>query len=462
MLRFMRKYATGYLVKALFGLIIVVFIFWGVGSFKERDKVVAEVGPYKVSIMEYHESYKKLLNLYRMILKDKMDDAALKELNIREKAMDQVVDRYLLLGAAKDLGFTMSDAEFDTYLASVDAFKVDGKFSPRLYAEMLKRNGLDAKQFEAQEKVTLLTSRAGAVMRDNAVALGEDELWSAYVQERGMVNLGYLEIDPADYRKNVTVDEKEVEGIYEKEKGQYRTERRYRLAYLVVDQKSGMKDDAVYMELLKAKDLSAYGRQKGFQVTDLGLLGEKDVKEKLKGLKVEEWLKDLKKGDVSLPVRTDRGAYIFQLLEFEEGRAIDKTIVVGEIRERLLNEKARGFARAQAEDMIAKRSAVFKKETGFIPRNATSIPGVGAVAREDAGILSLNENKPYYGKPVTVGNKIFVFGFKAEKQPDKAQWEKEKASYRRYLAGKRQDEVFRSMLEEMKKKTKVTIHWSEV
>lgn len=462
MLRFMRKYATGYLVKALFGLIIIVFIFWGVGSFKDRDKVVAEVGPYKVSIMEYHDSYKNLLNLYRMILKDKMDDASLKELKLREKAMDQVVDRYLLLLASKDLGFTMSDGEFDSYLANIDAFKVDGKFSPRLYAEMLKRNGLDAKQFEAHEKVTLLTSRAGAVMRDNAVALGDDELWASYVQERGMVNLGYLEIDPSEFRKNVSVDDKELEGLYEKEKGQYRTERRYRLVYLVVDQKSELKDDAVYMELVKAKDLPAYGRQKGFQVTDLGILGEKEVKERLKGLKVEEWLKDLKKGEVSLPVRTDGRSHIFQLVDFEEGKAIDKTAVLKEIRERVLNEKARGFARAQAEDLIAKKSATFKKETGFISRNATSIPGVGAIAREDAGILSLASDKPFYGKPVVVGGKVFVFGFKAEKQPDKARWEKEKASYRRYLANKRQDEVFRSILEEMKKKTKVTIHWSEV
>ena len=43
MLRFMRKYATGWLVKGLFGVIIIVFIFWGVGSFRDREKVIAEV-----------------------------------------------------------------------------------------------------------------------------------------------------------------------------------------------------------------------------------------------------------------------------------------------------------------------------------------------------------------------------------------------------------------------------------
>jgi peptidyl-prolyl cis-trans isomerase D len=53
MLKFMRKYATGYMVKAMFGLIIVVFVFWGVGSFRESERTIAEVGPYKISIIEY-------------------------------------------------------------------------------------------------------------------------------------------------------------------------------------------------------------------------------------------------------------------------------------------------------------------------------------------------------------------------------------------------------------------------
>jgi len=44
MLKFMRRHATGWMIKIMFSLIIIVFVFWGVGSFKEREKTVAQVG----------------------------------------------------------------------------------------------------------------------------------------------------------------------------------------------------------------------------------------------------------------------------------------------------------------------------------------------------------------------------------------------------------------------------------
>ena len=38
MLSFMRTYATGWIIKIMLGSIIVVFIFWGAGSFKSKNK----------------------------------------------------------------------------------------------------------------------------------------------------------------------------------------------------------------------------------------------------------------------------------------------------------------------------------------------------------------------------------------------------------------------------------------
>ncbi|HBA55949.1 MAG TPA: hypothetical protein DCZ04_16250, partial [Syntrophorhabdus aromaticivorans] len=88
MLKFMRKYATGYMVKAIFGLIIIVFIFWGVGSFREGDKAVARIGSHEISVMEYQEEYNRLLNTARMLYRDQLDENLLRELKLKEKAMD--------------------------------------------------------------------------------------------------------------------------------------------------------------------------------------------------------------------------------------------------------------------------------------------------------------------------------------------------------------------------------------
>jgi len=259
MLKFMRKYATGYMVKAMFGLIIVVFVFWGVGSFRESERTVAEVGPYKISIMEYQEEYNRILKMYRTIYREKLDENLLRELNLKEKVMNEIVDKYILIIKAKELGISVSDNEYREHLESIEMFKRDGKFSETVYKEILKRNGLDPKRFEQSEKHSLLNTKMINLIRDTGALMNEGNLWNFYVKEKGKANLGYIELDPASYRTKVTVSDQEVADIYEKEKNIRREENTYKLRYLLIDEKSSIKDDAAYLELLKAKDLETYG-----------------------------------------------------------------------------------------------------------------------------------------------------------------------------------------------------------
>ncbi|MDL1984240.1 MAG: SurA N-terminal domain-containing protein, partial [Deltaproteobacteria bacterium] len=38
MLRFLRQSATSWLIKIILGAIVIVFVFWGVGSFRSQRK----------------------------------------------------------------------------------------------------------------------------------------------------------------------------------------------------------------------------------------------------------------------------------------------------------------------------------------------------------------------------------------------------------------------------------------
>jgi peptidyl-prolyl cis-trans isomerase D len=462
MLKFMRKYASGYLVKALFGVIILVFIFWGVGSFRERDTVVAQVGPYKVTATEYREAYDRMMNFYRMLYKEKFDENVVKELKLREKAMDQLVDQYILLLKAKEMGLKVTDREFADYLARVTAFQRDGKFDPAVYAGVLKRNNLDSKKFEESERKTLLITKVANILGDVGGSPNDAEIWARYVKERGRINLSVLAFDPADYMKKVTVSDTELSDTYEKEKNQYKSEAAYHLKQVVVDPKSPMKDDALYLELLKVKDPDAYARQKGFEVVDLGTLKESDLLKRFKGIKLDQALKGLKKGEISLPVRDGTRSYIFVLTDSEEGKLLDKATVTKEIQEKLKREKAKQMAKASAEDAISKKTVEGKKETGFIPRNSPAIPGIGPVPKDNAGILTLSEKTPLYEKPVEIGGKFYVFSFKGEKAPDTAEWEKEKMGFKQFLMGQTREEMLKSVLADTKKKEKVTIKWEDI
>jgi len=462
MLKLMRKHATGYMVKAMFGLIIVVFIFWGVGSFRDRERIVAEIGPYKVAATEYQETYNRTLELYRMIYREKLDENLLKELKLKEKVMDEIVNRYMLLITADELGLTVSDREFLEHIQGIDAFKREGKFDEKLYVAVLQRSNIDPKRFEATEKNTMLIQKTANFIKDNGTFFSEADVWAGYVKEKGMVNLSYSVFDPSSFRNKVDITEKELLELYEKEKGSHRSENAYRLKYLVIDEKSPVKDDAAYMDLLKVKDINQYGKQKGLNVVDLGMMNEGEVMKRLKDMKVDDWLRGLKKGDITLPIRESGKSYIFQLVDVQDGKPLDKDVVLARIKERITAERSKNLAKLAAEDAIARKSPGPGKETGFILRNAHNIKGIGDVPKGDVNLLTLSKDKPLYAKPVEVSGRFYVFSFKDEKFPDKKEWQKEKDSYTRYFVTKNREDFFKSFMTEMRTKGKIKVSWQDV
>jgi parvulin-like peptidyl-prolyl isomerase len=463
MLRFMRKYATGWLVKALFGIIIAVFVlYFGSSNFRESDKVVAEVGSDKITYTEYLEAYNRMFNFYKLLYKDNVDDNAMKALNIKEKAMDELVSKHLLLLEAKEMGIRTTDNEFNDYIGNMNAFKRDGKFSQKTYLDVLRMNNMDPKKFEESEKTNLTILKVTSIINDNGYFLNDADLWASYVKEKGKVNLFYIQVDPAAYKDKVNVDEKELQSLYEKEKGAYKSENLYRLKYLVIDEKSSVKDDAAYMDLLKLKDVDAYGKKNGLEVVDTGLVKESDLSKKFKNMKIDDRIKGLKKGEISLPIRVDSKSYIFQLVDAEEGKPFDKDVVLKELKEKILMEKAKVFAKGKAEELISKQAIETKNDTGFIPRNVMDIPKIGPLPKNDIGVLALSKNHPLYEKPVEISGKYYIFYYKDEKLPERDEWEKDKKAYSNYIISKNREEYFKSFLEDLKKKEKVNIFWKEI
>ena len=92
MLKYMRKYAKSYLIKVLFAIIIIVFVFYfGAGSLHEKENLVAEVGPFEISYSEYWEAYSRELELYRQIYRDRLDDSLLR--GLKEKVLDDMINQ---------------------------------------------------------------------------------------------------------------------------------------------------------------------------------------------------------------------------------------------------------------------------------------------------------------------------------------------------------------------------------
>jgi parvulin-like peptidyl-prolyl isomerase len=459
MLKFMRRHATGWMIKIMFSLIIIVFVFWGVGSYRDREKVVAQVGPVKVMVSEYSDAYKRLYNRYRTLYADRFDETVLNGLKLKEKAIDQIVEKHLLLQKAKELHIGASDREFSEYVQSITAFMRNGHFDQKTYEQILKREGMDPKQFEKNEREAMIVAKLMAVLQDNGFSPSDQDMEKSYMRDRGLIRLGYLVFEPGDYEKSVNVDEREIAETYEREKAVHKTEDVYHLRYVTIDGKSPVKDDQAYMDLLKSPDVQGYGKAKGLDVVDLGVIKESEVLKRLNRFKPAEWLKGMKKGDISLPIRDDAKSYIFQVVDHEPGKALDRQDAYKLIRARISAERAKMMARTKAETALLDKSIRFSKDTDYLPRTSSAIPSIGPVPAECAGVFALTADKKIYDKPVEISGRYYVFGFQDQKTPERAQYEREKQAYRQYFVAKAREDFLTSLKEDLKKKIKVKVDY---
>ena len=193
-------------------------------------------------------------------------------------------------------------------------------------------------------------------------------------------------------------------------------------------------------------------------MTDTGILKESDVASRFGKLKIEDGLKGLGKGDISLPLRDEGRSFIFQVVDREEGKPLEKTEALKVIRTRVIAERARMMARVKAEDATKDKGLKFTRETGFMPRSSTVVPGIGAIPKEEAGLFDLSKGQVFQ-TPVDIGGTFYVFAYADEKQPDHDQWEKDKETYTKMYTAMAKSAFFAAFKEDLRKSAKVKIDW---
>ena len=71
MLDLMRKHARSWFIQIALFAVILVFVFWGIGSFSEdKGNRIATVNNQHITIREYRETYENLLKRYQDVYKN--------------------------------------------------------------------------------------------------------------------------------------------------------------------------------------------------------------------------------------------------------------------------------------------------------------------------------------------------------------------------------------------------------
>ncbi len=86
MLSMMRKHAQSWIIKAVLGLIVIVFVFWGVGSYRsERASRVAQVNGETISVAEYQQNYRQTLDRIKDVYGQQLDEKTMYSPEFKKK-----------------------------------------------------------------------------------------------------------------------------------------------------------------------------------------------------------------------------------------------------------------------------------------------------------------------------------------------------------------------------------------
>jgi peptidyl-prolyl cis-trans isomerase D len=154
MLNVMRKHAGSWMIKVVLFAIVIVFVFWGVGSFRSRDaSKVATVNDEIITVVEYRRAYNNLIDQYRQRFGSSLNDGMLEMLQVKKQVMDQLINQKILLQEAERLDLRVSDAEVAQSIMSTSIFQNNGTFDNRRYRRILDQVHLTPEEFEADQKM---------------------------------------------------------------------------------------------------------------------------------------------------------------------------------------------------------------------------------------------------------------------------------------------------------------------
>jgi hypothetical protein len=142
MLTSIGKYSKSFFVKLLVGIIILPFVFWGMGDVFRggNQNVIATVDSEKISTQEFVE-YLRRLNLSEKQIKN------LSKTDLVEKILSEYIGKKVMALEIEKLGISLNDNSLRKLIKSDKLFYKDEKFSRTEYEKFLIKSGITAPQF---------------------------------------------------------------------------------------------------------------------------------------------------------------------------------------------------------------------------------------------------------------------------------------------------------------------------
>ncbi len=222
MLESIRNNAQSWGVKLLFAIIVLVFVFWGVGSFRDSGRrVVAKVDGQEIGMQEFVQKYQQQVEALRR-QQGEISSEQLKDMDLKRQVLEEMINQRLIQAKAEELGLVVGSGQVRSRIRGMRVFQGDNAtFDPTRYQGVLRMNNLSPAQFEADIRMDLVNSALKEVVTAPVrVETSEARALFEYVQARA--TLEYVEFQVQDFVQQVEVDEEDIQAYYQEHKQQYK------------------------------------------------------------------------------------------------------------------------------------------------------------------------------------------------------------------------------------------------
>ncbi len=270
----MRKQANSWLVGLMIGAIIVVFVLWGIGTFRSAQfQVVAKVNGHNIYLPEYSRAYQNLLRAYQERLGSDFTEEVARSLNLKSQAINQLIDERLIRQAGERLGLTVTDAELRHYIRSLPIFADERGFNEKRYYQILARQRLPASDYENYERQRLAVQKVINFITSFAKVTDTD-LEEAFRLENEAVRVEYLVVNPARFASQQKVTDKEVEEFYRTQAELFREPEKFRADMIYINIKEiaqKLKIDSQKLEDFFYQNLEQFSQPQAIRVREVRL-----------------------------------------------------------------------------------------------------------------------------------------------------------------------------------------------
>ena len=210
------KLSKSFFIKLLVGIIILPFVFWGMGDVFRggNQNVIATVDSTKISTQEF-VNYVNRLNLKDEQVKN------LSKTDLIEQILSDYIGKKVMSLEIEKLGVVVNDNALRNIIKNDKLFFKDNKFSRTEYEKFLIKSGITAPQFESniveqEKRRQFLSSLAGGIV------IPEILVENAFRKENQTKTIQYIDLDKYHSKNKPT--EEDLKELYERNKNVFFTE----------------------------------------------------------------------------------------------------------------------------------------------------------------------------------------------------------------------------------------------